>query len=153
MSKIGASLTCPDSESPTLKLIALVLAASLALAGCSETDSASCPEGMDPFVKYELYMGRSSSDGDVVKDEEWNGFLADTVTPRFPDGLTVLEGRGQWRNSEGQILQEDATVVVILALPGDGPMGLIDEISDEYQRQFKQESVLEVVSDTCVSFS
>jgi hypothetical protein len=32
-------------------------------------------------------------------------------------------------------------------------MHLIDEISEEYERRFAQESVLRVVYDTCVSFS
>ena len=32
-------------------------------------------------------------------------------------------------------------------------MRLIDEISDEYERRFNQESVLRVVYDVCVSFS
>ena len=44
-------------------------------------------------------------------------------------------------------------MLVILAPPGDDPRGLIDEVSDEYKRRFSQESVLEVESDTCVSFS
>ncbi len=132
----------------------LVLAAALALAGCSQTeaDAGSCPDGMEPWVKYELYMGRSSSDGDVVTDEEWDGFLSDTVTPRFPDGLTVLDGWGQWRDSEGRILGEESTILVILAPPGDDGMRLIDEVSAEYKQRFKQESVLRVVTEACVSF-
>ena len=123
------------------------------LAACSETGSPACPEGADPFVKYELYMGRSMADGDTVSDEEWDRFLADTVTPRFPDGLTVLDAEGQWRNSEGRILKERSVVLVILAPPGGEGRRLIDEVSDEYQRRFDQESVLEVESDSCVSFS
>ena len=39
-------------------------------------------------------------------DAAWDAFLADTVTPRFPDGLTVLDARGQWRDSEGLIGKE-----------------------------------------------
>ena len=41
---------------------------------------------------------------------------------------------------------------MILAQPGDDKMRLIDEISDEYKRRFSQESVLQVVDDSCVSF-
>ena len=88
----------------------------------------------------------------VVDDEAWDTFLTDTVTPRFPDGLTVLDGRGQWRSSDGLIKKERSKLLVILAQPGDDNMRLIDEVSDEYKRRFSQESVLQVVDDACVSF-
>ena len=77
----------------------------------------------------------------------------ETVTPRFPDGLTVLDAQGQWRDSDGLIQQERSKLLVILAPPDGDAMRLIDEVSDEYKRRFNQESVLRVVEDTCVSFS
>ena len=120
---------------------------------CSETGAPSCPDETDPFVKYQLFMGRGNQDGEVVNDAAWDAFLEDTVTPRFPDGLTVLDARGQWRDSDGQVLKERSKLLVILAPPSDDGMRLIDEISDEYERRFKQESVLRVIYDVCVSFS
>ncbi len=129
--------------------LALVLAL---LTSCSGEGDAPCPDQTEQFVRYELFMGRSGPDGEVVSDEEWEAFLADTVTPRFPDGLTVLDGRGQWRDSAGLVQRERSKLLVILALPGDGPAGLIGEISDGYKRRFGQESVLRVVSEACVSF-
>ena len=97
-------------------------------------------------------MGRSGPAGEVVDDAAWDAFLADTVTPRFPDGLTVLDGRGQWRGAAGQIKKERSKLLVILTSQGDDKMRLIAEISDEYKRRFSQESVLQVVDDACVSF-
>ena len=131
-------------------MVCLVLIAAVA---CSEAKPPPCPEGADQFVKYQLFMGRGGQSGEVVDDAAWEAFLGDTVTPRFPDGLTVLDGRGQWRDSEGLIQKERSKVLVILAPPSDGGMRLIDEISEEYERRFDQESVLRVVYDTCVSFS
>ena len=133
--------------------MALVLLAALASTACSENDDFTCPEGTEEFLKYELFMGRSSPGGEVVSDQAWDAFLRDTVTPRFPDGLTILDAQGQWRGADGRILRERSKVLVILAPPGDGPRGLIDEVADEYKRRFNQESVLEVESDACVSFS
>ena len=43
-------------------------------------------------------------------------------------------------------------MLVILAPPDDDGVRLIDEISDEYKRRFSQESVLQAVTDACVSF-
>ena len=124
------------------------------LAGlCLGSEEFACPDGADHFVEYQLFMGRSNASGEIVDDAAWAAFLVDTVTPRFPDGLTVLDGQGHWRGSQGIAYQERSKLLVVLAPPGDGPMGLTIEISDEYKRRFSQESVLHVVSDTCVSFS
>jgi hypothetical protein len=131
---------------------AIVVCLVLVAVACSETGEPSCPEGTDRFVEYQLFMGRNGPDGEVVDDEAWDTFLTDTVTPRFPDGLTVLDGRGQWRGSDGLIKKERSKLLVILAQPGDDKMRLIDEVSDEYKRRFSQESVLQVVDDACVSF-
>ena len=132
-----------------------LLSASLLLLviGCSQADAPVCPEGTDRFVEYQLFMGRSGPDGEIVDDEAWDTFLADTVTPRFPDGLTVLDGKGQWRGSDGQVKRERSKLLVILTQPGESNDRLIDEISEEYRTQFNQESVLKMVEDTCVSFS
>ena len=131
---------------------ALVVCLVLVAVACSETGAPSCPEGTDRFTEYQLFMGRNGPDGEVVADAAWDTFLTDTVTARFPDGLTVLDGRGQWRGSDGLIKKERSKLLVILAQPGDDKMRLINELSDEYKRRFSQESVLQVVDDACVSF-
>ena len=130
--------------------ISLVFAVSAA--SCSVIGPPPCPEGMDQFVRYELFMGRSDHTGEVVDDAAWDAFLKDTVTPRFPDGLTVLDAAGQWRDSEGLVQKEHSKVLVILVPPDRDSSRPIGEISEEYKRRFGQESVLQVVSDTCVSF-
>ena len=120
--------------------------------GCWQSDAPACPEGTERFVEYQLFMGRSGPEGEIVSDEMWDAFLAETVTPRFPDGLTVLDGQGQWRGPDGLIKKERSKLLVVLARPDDGKLRLVDEISDEYKRRFNQESVLQVVDDACVSF-
>ena len=133
-------------------LVCLAVALMMA-AACGDADAPACPEGTDPFVEHQLFMGRSSESGEVVDDAAWAAFLGETVTPRFPDGLTVLDAQGQWRDSDGVIQQERSKLLVVLAPPDGDAMRLIDEVSDEYKRRFNQESVLRVVEDTCVSFS
>ena len=61
------------------------------------------------------------------------------MTPRFPDGFTVLDGRCQWRGpGEGGIVKEDSKVLVI-AMP-DEPhrRARLDEIATAYKRRFRQ---------------
>ena len=104
-------------------------------------------------MEYRLFMGRSNQSGEAVDDAAWAAFLEDTVTPRFPDSLTVLDAQGQWRGSEGMILKERSKLLIILAPPNDDAMRLTGEVSDEYKQRFGQESVLRVVGDVCVTFS
>lgn len=123
------------------------------LASCGGYAVSTCPEGTDSFAEYQLFFGRSSGGVEVVSDEAWAAFLADTVTPRFPDGLTVVDGAGQWRGSDGVIQRERTKVLIILTSPGEEGMRLTDEISQEYETRFNQETVLRVVRTACVSFS
>ena len=136
-----------------IAILACLALALVAAAACADADTPSCPEGTDSFVEYRLFMGRSSQSGEVVDDAAWAAFLSDTVTPRFPDGLTVLDAQGQWRGSEGMILKQRSKLLIILAPTGDDKMRLTEEVSDEYKRRFDQESVLRVVEDVCVTFS
>ena len=89
------------------RLAACLLAS--ALAGCA---SPGCPVG-EPGMLAQLYFGRAMPNGQPIDDTAWRDFLARAVTPRFPDGLTVLDGYGQWRRATGEITREPSTVVVI----------------------------------------
>ena len=131
-----------------------ILAFSAFLAACNPLAGADCPAGSSPFVEYQLFMGRGGAEGEVVSEDDWAEFLDDTVTPRFPDGLTVLDGYGQWRDGGGQIQQERSKVLILYATGDDDSLlAEIDAISAEYERRFDQESVLRVVDRACVSFS
>jgi hypothetical protein len=104
--------------------------------------------GFEAWVRSELYFAVPDEDG-------WESFLDEEVTPRFPDGLTVLESFGQYRNQAGTILEEDG-VVLIIFYPLDGAAEAsanLEEIRTEYKEQFDQESVLRVDDlPVCVSF-
>jgi hypothetical protein len=79
------------------------------------------------------------------------------VTPRFPDGLTVLTGLGQWRESAtSQIVQERSNVLIILYPPTTAQESSVrlEEIRDAYEQQFNQTSVLRADDSVpvCTSF-
>jgi hypothetical protein len=105
---------------------------------------------MQLFVGQEcdtLYFGTQRQDGGIVSDAEWRQFLADVVTPRFPDGLTWWDGEGQWRDVKGA-LEHERTHILQLVHPSDARLnGAVVEIIAEYKRRFAQESVLHVRSD------
>src|SRR5689334_21818217 len=60
----------------------------------------SCRNGAAQMARMELLFGASRRDGSAVGEVEWQAFLDTEVTPRFPDGLTVLTGYGQWRSGD-----------------------------------------------------
>jgi hypothetical protein len=111
--------------------------------------------GAEAWVRYELYFGTSMPDGSEVPEQAWRTFLDEEITPRFPDGLTVLEGYGQFLNSQGVIIQE-TSIVLIIFVPADAvaeSSASIEEIRDAYETQFDQESVLRADSaPVCISF-
>lgn len=138
-----------------MRSIVLVLAASVALfvGACDLIGERQCPDGSDRWIEYRLYMGRGATEGEVVTDAHWDEFLGDTVTSRFPDGLTVLDGRGQWLGGDGEIQKERSKVLVILVADDDEQAErMIHEVSEEYKGRFDQEAVLKTVDKTCVAF-
>lgn len=133
--------------------IALVLAALIpAPVPVLRADNPPCPAGTDRFVEYRLFFGRSQGAVETVTDAAWREFLAEEITPRFPDGLTVLDAAGQWRDSSGTLVRERSKVVLVLAAPGAAGMQHTREIAQAYRRTFGQESVLRTISTACVSF-
>ena len=88
----------------------------------------------------------------MVSDSAWRVFLAAEITPRFPDGLTVLDAAGQWRDGSGAIMRERTKLVIILARQGKAGMQKTVEIVEAYKRTFGQEAVLLTVAAACVSF-
>jgi hypothetical protein len=100
----------------------------------------------------ELFFGLSRPGG-VVTEAEFQAFLDTQVTPRFPDGLTLLSGLGQFRNAAGVPIQEGSKLLILLYPRRDAEAGpKIEQIRAEYKRQFNQESVLRVDAMGCVSF-
>lgn len=93
-------------------------------------------------AQFRLFFGMVTPHG-RVSDKEWTEFLAQVVTPRFPDGLTVVRADGQWRGAgTDSVTREPSQVVEILADDTTGVERRIQEIVASYRLRFQQESVL-----------
>src|SRR5262249_59123044 len=68
----------------------------------------------DAFVRTELFFGSERPRLPQVSVAEFKEFLNIGVTPCSPDGLTLLTGTGQFRESDGRIVQETSFVLVLL---------------------------------------
>ena len=98
--------------------------------------------GAMPFVRSELYFGTARRDG-VVTEAEFREFVDQHVTPRFPDGLTLIKGDGQFR-SERRVVIKEQSFVLILFYPYDTRdecLRRIERIRFLYKAEFDQQSV------------
>jgi hypothetical protein len=124
----------------------------VAVLGAVRLDAApSCRSQAHAMARLELLFGTARADGDAITEEQWVAFLDAEVTPRFPAGLTVLEGTGQWRGRTG-VDRERSNVLIIWYEPTARADQQIEAIRTAYKRRFDQESVLRVDSVSCVSF-
>jgi len=103
-------------------------------------------------MKYELFLGLNIGATGHVSDEDWRRFLAEEVTPRYPDGFTVLEAQGQWRDPMGRIISEESRNLVVIVRDPAADLPKIAAIRDTYKTRFRQDAVLFVQSQICAGF-
>ena len=100
------------------------------------------------WTRSELFFGSAKPDGSAVTEDEFAAFVESEVTPRFPDGLTLLVGRGQFRN--GNTIVRERSFVLILLHPRPNPesSARVEAIRRAYKARFSQHSVLRIDSAT-----
>jgi hypothetical protein len=131
-----------------LRFVASLLC--LILAGCAGFDPAC--RGETRRVA-ELFFGRNIEGRVGVSEADFSRFVTREITPRFPDGLTVIDARGQWRDRVRNTTVREPSKIVMIVLPhGAGDDGRLQEIIDAYKARFRQQSVALVVRPACVSF-
>lgn len=137
-------------------IFALFLAASTATAvpvATVDHEITTRPVTGDKFYRTELYIGRSIPGGGMVSDQDWQRFLAEVVTPRFPDGFTIVDATGQYREQNGSIDKENTEILIFLypVKKRTASRRKIEEIRRAYVKEFKQESVLRLDYPTAMS--
>nr|WP_258052568.1 DUF3574 domain-containing protein [Streptomyces sp. Ru73] len=113
------------------------------------------PERGRPYIETSLFFGTAHPDGSPpVTDRQFRRFVDEFVTPRFPAGLTVQQGTGQYRDRHGTIERERSyELIVFYPTAQAGPSGRkIEEIRSAYEKKFAQESVARVDDRTTVDF-
>jgi hypothetical protein len=134
-------------------ILALLAAVLLALAPGAAAQMLACRGMQQPKEVAELLFGRNIGNRLGVSEAAWARFLAREVTPRFPDGLTVLDATGQWRDTAtGKVVREPSKRVEIVLPGGDDDDAKLDAIAAAYKKKFRQQAVAVVVRAACVSF-
>lgn len=130
------------------RTVVAFVASLLIMAGSPARAGDPCPDGLAPFTEINVYFGRDRDDGNVVNEEEWQAFLADVVTPRFPAGLTMFDAHGQWLDTSAGRLHRQSTKVLNVLVPRgavETSMRSVKEIAHAYKEHFDQQAVFHSV--------
>ena len=111
---------------------------------------AQCGTAASPQVRTTLYFGLARPKG-AVSELEWQLFLRDQVTARFPEGLTVWGAQGQWRRPDGAIDHEQSKVLLLVHPDTPAALASVQEVITRYRQTFEQESVLWETARVCAA--
>ena len=101
----------------------------------------------------ELFFGRNIKGRGPLTDAEWNEFAAHTITPNFPDGFTVFDGEGQWRNPRTGHIARDPTKILLVAAERQPDLAQrLAAVIDVYKTRYHQQSVGLITRDSCAAF-
>lgn len=128
---------------PSLFVAALLIVQ----AGLANAQALACTPPQTVMLDIELLLGRGKAN-----EARWAQFLAREVTPRFPDGLTVYETTGQWRDPATKVIAREKSRVLRIIAPAETAPETIAAVADAYKQQFRQKSVGIVTRQVCASF-
>ncbi|ALV94165.1 MULTISPECIES: DUF3574 domain-containing protein [Pantoea] len=146
-----------------LNKLAIPLVLVLSLAGCQAPSTsheqippntapvAVCGSG-DIMMQTTLWFGMNKPKGGTVSSSEWQQFVDNDVTPRFKDGLSVYDGKGQWLGEGGKLARENSKALMLIHQPDRSSSESINTLRDIYKKRFDQESVMRVDALVCVAF-
>jgi hypothetical protein len=134
---------------PYRRLVGATVVA-VSLAACVQPGAPPvCAAPLKPALEIDLYFGRDKQGGGEVSEAEWAAFLTDTVTPRFPDGLSVLNVEGQAREPSGRIVRERTKLLVVVVFDAPAHRGRVREIVEAYNSRFGQHGVFRSEHPVC----
>lgn len=134
--------------------LAASLGVVLSLAACATPRPAvtACPDGQQRLRTAQLFFGRNIGGKPGVSEAAFAKFVDEELTPRFPDGLTVLDGGSQWRGPENKLIRESAKIVLIVLPKRGDSIERVEAARAAYKTRFDQESVVLITQPGCVSF-
>ena len=129
------------------------------LAACTSSPPPQSPETsclvptQQRMVVAELFFGRAIKGRAPLSDAEWAEFTAQTITPNFPDGFTVFDGEGQWRNPRtGHIARDPTKILLVATGPTPDLAQRLSAVIDAYKTKFHQQSVGLITRYGCAAF-
>jgi hypothetical protein len=107
------------------------------------------------WVDTKLYFGLGPADNPDrgVSEAQWRAFLDKEVTPRFPDGLSVVDVYGQWQSAKRPAPERLRSKMLIVDYPdSQANRDKLDAIRSAWKKMTGDQSVLRVTQPVDVSF-
>lgn len=107
------------------------------------------------WVDTKLYFGLGLIDHPEqgVSETDWRAFLDHEVTPRFPDGLSVLDVYGQWQGKNQTTPERLRSKLLIIDYPDTAEnRARIEAIRAAWKQKTGDQSVMRVTEPADVSF-
>jgi len=135
--------------------MAVLYGCAVAPSGGGGSHDVSHPAQGRGWVETRLYFGLGAV-GDAshgVGEEGWRAFLDTEVTPRFPDGLSVIDAYGQWQGQGEAAPERLRSKVLVIDYPDTAAnRDKVEAIRDAWKRRTGDQSVLRVTQPAEVSF-
>jgi hypothetical protein len=147
-----------------LRTLATSVLLAVLLAGCAASPIAADaalhgdpahPAQTQGWVDTRLYFGLGPADQPQqgVSEQAWREFLDREVTPRFPDGLSVLDVYGQWQDARQASPERlRSKLLVIEHADTAANRAKVEAIRTAWKRRTGDQSVLRVTQPADVSF-
>jgi Protein of unknown function (DUF3574) len=113
------------------------------------------PAHTQNWVDTRLYfsLGPADSPNQGLTESQWRDFLDKEVTPRFPDGLSVLDVYGQWQSKQQKSPGRERTKMLVIDYPAtQANDAKIEAIRTAWKQRTHAQSVLKVTQPADVSF-
>lgn len=149
------------ASGPRAAALAAAVLGLAALAGCSSASKVlpsltgqapwACPDRAEQHVLVtELVLGTSAQNAAYVGDRDWQQFLVDTVTPRFPDSIASRDGFEQhWDKTGNGIVRQNTKVLTITAENNELTQKKLEEVVLAYKSRFRQNAVMRTDQVAC----
>jgi hypothetical protein len=133
---------------PVLSLVLLLVA------GAAFGEQTGCVlPSQRTMVVAELFFGRAVPGRRPVSNAEWSGFVAHVIARHFPDGFTVHDGSGSWRDPATHKIASERTKILTVAVdPASDPGPRLQAVMDAYRKQFRQSSFGVITTNACGAF-
>lgn len=119
----------------------------LGLAGCaSPPKPQACPAGQTPLRTAQLFLGAGAPG-----DRDLRRFVDQEITPRFPDGVTVVDGGDQWKGSANRMIRQASKVVLVVLPAGGDSQGKVEAVRTAYRSKFRQDPPVVLPPPACVA--
>ncbi|MEX1110111.1 MAG: DUF3574 domain-containing protein [Dongiaceae bacterium] len=100
-----------------------------------------------------LYFGLKTDEGAGVSEQAWAHFLAEVITPRFPDGLTVLNAYGQSDDhgpEAGMVIAQGTRMLILVHPADDAAATAVAEIKAAWNERFPTAGLFHTETDVRV---